>query len=429
MTANFTRYLRTTALAGTVCAIAAPAFAQEAVELTFLVDNGPPSIAQAEALAAAYTALHPEVTFDIELRVGSIDGDNLVKTRLATEEMADVFLYNSGSLFQALAPTQTLVDLSGEAFMDDISQSFKDVVTAGDGVYGVPIGPGFAGGILYNSGIYEELGLEVPLTWADFMANNAIVAEQTDYTPIVQTYGDTWSAQLLVLGDYFNVEADSPGFADRYTNNEAKFADDPAALRSFERLQEAFEAGYFNADFGAATYNDGVAMIGAGEGVHYPILSLATAPLLEQFPEAQIGFFAQPGDRADANGLTIWLPNALYIPQSSENIEAATDFLAFVASVEGCQAQMDAGQVSGPYLVAGCELPDDVPQATRDLEAYFADDTRNLPALEFLSPVKGPALPQLTVEVGSGIRSAADAAAIYDEDVRKAAQQLGLPNW
>ena len=50
-------------------------------------------------------------------------------------------------------------------------------------------------------------------------------------------------------------------------------------------------------------------------------------------------------------------------------------------------------------------------------------------ALEFLSPVKGPALEQLTVEVGSGIRSAADAAALYDQDVEKQAKQLGLPNW
>jgi raffinose/stachyose/melibiose transport system substrate-binding protein len=51
------------------------------------------------------------------------------------------------------------------------------------------------------------------------------------------------------------------------------------------------------------------------------------------------------------------------------------------------------------------------------------------PALEFVSPVKGPALEQITVEVGSGIRSPQDAAARYDEDVKKQAQQLGLPGW
>ena len=48
------------------------------------------------------------------------------------------------------------------------------------------------------------------------------------------------------------------------------------------------------------------------------------------------------------------------------------------------------------------------------------------PALEFLSPVKGPALEQITVEVGSGIPPAEDGAALYDQDVKKQAKQLGL---
>ena len=51
------------------------------------------------------------------------------------------------------------------------------------------------------------------------------------------------------------------------------------------------------------------------------------------------------------------------------------------------------------------------------------------PALEFLSPVKGPALEQITVEVGSGLRSAEDGAELYDQDVKKQAQQLGLEGW
>lgn len=73
-------------------------------------------------------------------------------------------------------------------------------------------------------------------------------------------------------------------------------------------------------------------------------------------------------------------------------------------------------------------MPDDVPGMVKDLQAY-TDAGNSSPALEFLSPVKGPALEQITVEVGSGIRSAADGAALYDEDVKKQAEQLGLPGW
>ena len=64
----------------------------------------------------------------------------------------------------------------------------------------------------------------------------------------------------------------------------------------------------------------------------------------------------------------------------------------------------------------------------KDVEAYI-ESGRITPALEFVSPVKGPNLENLTVEVGSGLRSAEDAAALYDEDVEKQAQQLGLEGW
>jgi len=125
----------------------------------------------------------------------------------------------------------------------------------------------------------------------------------------------------------------------------------------------------------------------------------------------------------------VWMPDGIYIPTTTSNLDAAKKFVAFVASVEGCEAQTRAGGASGPYLVNGCTLPADVPPAVTDMLPYFAEGGQNGPALEFLSPIKGPALEQITVEVGSGIRPAADGAALYDEDVRKQAQQLGLPGW
>ena len=57
------------------------------------------------------------------------------------------------------------------------------------------------------------------------------------------------------------------------------------------------------------------------------------------------------------------------------------------------------------------------------------DAGKTTPALEFLSPIKGPNLEQICVAVGSGQMKAEEAAANYDEDVKKQAQQLGLPGW
>ena len=83
---------------------------------------------------------------------------------------------------------------------------------------------------------------------------------------------------------------------------------------------------------------------------------------------------------------------------------------------------------SGPYMIKGSTLPSGLPTAVTDLQK-FIDDGNVSPALEFVSPIKGPNLEKITVEVGSGITSAADGAKRYDDDVKKQAQQLGLAGW
>ncbi|WP_068110887.1 ABC transporter substrate-binding protein [Tropicimonas marinistellae] len=423
------RLFQTTALTAVFAVFGGALAAQE---MTILVDNNPDTVAITEALTAAYTAKNPGVTWEVEARAGGAEGDNIVKTRLATGEMADVFNYNSGALLQALRPSRTLEPINDIPNFGNLLESYTQTVSDGDGnVYGVPHQAAMGGGILYHVPTYEQLGLEIPTTWEEFMANNAQIASETDKAPIIQTYRDTWTSQLFVLADYFNVQAEEPDFAAQYTNNESKYATTPAAKKGFDRLQSAFEAGYFNADFGAANYNDGLRMVATGSGVHYPMLTFSIAGIQQNHPEQlnDVGFFAQPGDSAEMNGLTVWMPSTYYVPKGGDHTDIAKDFVNFVASPDACDIIIEAVGASGPLLIKGCTLPDDVPTAVGDMMPYFEQDGRTAPALEFLSPVKGPALEQLTVEVGSGIRDAQSAAELYDRDVEKQAKQLRLPNW
>ncbi|GGB10095.1 ABC transporter substrate-binding protein [Allosediminivita pacifica] len=403
-----------------------------AEELSMLIGNDSDMVAIAEALSAAYTEQNPDVTFDIEIRPGGSEGDNLVMTRLVTGEMADIFENNSGALLQALRPSRTLVPLNDIEAMDRLPETYTETVSDDEGsIYGVPWKPFSAGGIFYHRPTYEELGLEVPTTWDEFMANNAAIAEQTDKAPIIQTYGDTWTSQIIVLADYYNVQSEAPDFAEEFTANETKFATTPAALRSFERLQQVHESGYVNEDYAAASYNEGLRMVGSGEGVHYPMLTVGFNALKQNNPELleNVGIFGMPNDDPEDNGLTVWVPDSYYIPKSSENQELAKDFLNFVASTDGCEVILDTIGAVGPFVVEGCTLPDDVLPGIAELLPYFEEEGRTAPALEFVSPLKGPSLEQLTVEVGSGIREAQSAAELYDQDVAKQARQLGLENW
>lgn len=416
--------------ASALAALIAAGPSQAETKLSFLIDNSPDTVAAAEALVTAYEKKAPDVSIDIEQRPGGGEGDNIIKTRLATGEMTDVFLYNSGSLMQALKPGQTLVDLSGLPSQANVNESFKSVVRADGKVYGVPFGTAQGGGIFYNRKIYQELGLSVPKTWAEFMANNEKV-KAAGKVAVAQTYRDTWTSQLFVLADYYNLNAAVPNFAEDYTSNKVKYATTPAAMKGFEHLKEVHDAGLMNDDFGAASYDDGLRMVATGEAAHYPMLTFAIGALKQDYADnlSDVGFFAQPGDDASKNGLTVWMPAAVYIPVASKHVEEAKKFTDFVGSVEGCKIMMATNTVQGPSLVDGCSLPADVPPSVKDMLPYFETKGLTTPALEFSSPIKGPSLEQITVEVGSGIRQPADAAALYDDDVRKQAKQLGIPNW
>jgi raffinose/stachyose/melibiose transport system substrate-binding protein len=402
------------------------------VTLSFLITNTEQTVKIAEQLAKDFSAKNPNITIKTETRPGGSEGDNIIKTRLSTGDMTDVFQYNSGSLFQALAPEKNLVPLDDQPWAGQLDDKFKTTVSAGGKVYGAPWAGFRAGAILYNRKIYSGLGLQVPKTWSEFMANNAKI-KAAGKVPVIQSYNTTWTSQLFVLGDFHNVLANEPDFPDKYTKGQVKYATDPYAIKGFQRLQQVHDAGYLNKDFASATYEDGVKKLANGDGAHYPILTDAVALIVANYPDKvnDVGMFPIPGDNAAKNGLTVWAPNGVYIPKTATGakLDAAKKFLAFIASPDGCNSQTTASAPVGPYAVKGCQLPGNVPQAAKDLQSYIDKPGASSLALEFLSPIKGPALEQITVEVGSGIRKAQAGAALYDEDVKKQAQQLGLPGW
>ena len=186
--------------------------------------------------------------------------------------------------------------------------------------------------------------------------------------------------------------------------------------------------GYLNKGFGSATNDQGLKMLIEGEAAHYAMLSLTLPPRLATFPQAatDIGFFGIPGDDPAKHGATIWEPPALYIAKTTEHLDAAKKFLAFVASPAGADAVTKAVPPAGPYRIEGATLPDDALQVAKDLQGYI-DSGATAPALEFLSPVKGPSLEQITVAVGSGLTTPAEGAAQYDKDVEKQAEAARAP--
>lgn len=398
--------------------------------LTVYTDSGNNDHVMLAALTKAFEAANPSIHIILNVGLSGEASVHSVRRRLDAGKMDDVFIYFSGSLFQSLNPTKNLVDLTDQPWQTKVVSSFIPAVSVGTRTYGAPIGSAMGGGVLYNKNVYKKLGLKIPLTWSQFMLNNAKI-KKAGIVPVIQTYKDGWTSQFLVLADEYNLQAASPNFPALYTAKKVGFSTIPSALAGFQHLEEVHKAGYQNQDYASATLAKGLKYLVTGIGAQYPMFTSVASNIETDYPTLadNIGLFALPGTTSTSNGLTMWMPTGLFISNSTKHVIAAKKFLSFATTNSGISAMAAVVPLTGPYMVQGITLKGHLSTITKDMLRYVAVDGRTTPALEYVSPIKGPNLPKITVEVGSGLLSAKQGAVAYDKDVQKELVRLGLPGW
>jgi raffinose/stachyose/melibiose transport system substrate-binding protein len=400
---------------------------ENTVNLTCLLPSTSPHTGLDAIFAAAEEKFNIHV--DIETRVGGDEGETLVRTRLASGDMADLCWFNSGALFQTLDPVKNFVDLTDEDYMQPIFDEFKSTVSVDDRVFSIPTAASQGAVFLYNEPIFIENGYEIPEDWESLLA--LCDQMQADgITPIGGTFADSWCSQLIFLGGYYELEQLVPNFAEEFEAHTMTFAGTPEAVRIFEKSNELLP--YTNTDYLAAKYTDGQLGIAEGEFAMWPMLTQAVPKINEVLPEKvnDVRAFAFPADDAANSGVALWMPNGLSINATleGEKLEAAQQLFKFYVSQEGWDIHAAAEYAQGPYVVEGLELPDDAAAAVKDLKA-IVDSGRYSLALEFQTSVKGPNSPQICTEAYSGTMTPEEAAQTYDEDCVKQAQQLGIAGW
>lgn len=393
-------------------------------ELTFLIDPDTASAGYQAAfdLCEEKTGIHIET----EIRASGGDGDNQVKTRLASGEMTDLCGYNSGSKLGELNPEENFIDISGEEFAQRLDDTYKTAVSAGSdtAVYGIPLTATMSGAILYNKEVYEENNLEIPHTWDDFL-KNCDVLKEAGIDAVVGSLGDSWTIQVPYLGDHYNVLAGEPDFAEKFEAGETKYATSEAGLKSFQKLEDL--QSYFNEDYTATTYADACDKLVNGEAGHYFILTQALSSIYELYGDEvnKIGLMGIPGDDPENHGLTVWEPTSIYGNANSDKKEDILRFMEFYTSDEALDAFTEAQKPDGPYCIKGYELPEDSYDAVKQAQEYFDAGKVNV-ALEFQTAVKGTNCEYICSELATGQTTAEEAAQAYDDDCKKQATQLGL---
>ncbi len=364
------------------------------------------------------------ITIDIEVVAA---GEDILTTRQASGDLNDLCISNSGAtLGTQMDPEHNFIALNDNAaIMDRLDDTFKDAVSFNGTVYGVPQTSGMAGCVMYNKKVFADAGVEVPHTWEEFIGV-CDTLQAAGVTPLIGTFGDAWTSQVLFLGDYYNLKSAEPEFAANFEAGTQKYADTEAAVKSFSKFADVQK--YYNEDYLSATFSDGVDYLAEGEGAMWIMLTEVIPEIDALYGEeytSQIGAFGVPGESADNHGLTVWEPNALYGNKNSDKVDDILRFMEFYVSDEALDAFNAVQTPHGPVCIKGYETTVDLYPAVQDMQAYI-DEGKTSVALEFECSVIGANCDAICVECATGQTTAQQAAEKLDDDCYKAAVQLGL---
>ena len=351
------------------------------------------------------------VRVEIEHRGAGVGSETEIRTRLAAGRMADICKYNTGALFLRLNPAGYFVDLSGYDWIKRLDDTFTACVSENGAIYGVPLGCDRIGAVLYNRKLYAQYGLSVPETWAQFI-DNCRVLKKAGKVAVIGTFGDSWTAQMPFLADHYNVQHQLPTFSGDFERGLLSYEDTPLALRSFEKMADLIE--FYNGDCLTATAEAGRSMLESGEGAHWITLFSSLESLIQEDLQ-DIGMFAMPADKGPS-GLTIWVPDGLYVNKNSKQMDAAIRFLEFCICDEALDAYIFAEGTSGLLCIRDYEIPESARTKVFDDMMAYMESGRTCLAMEFENHVKIGSCPYLCVEVSSGVITPLEAARLYDQE-------------
>lgn len=300
-----------------------------------------------------------------------------------------------------------LIEYGGLGRWDAESRS-----TTRDGVpYSLPMN-GNIHILVYLKSVYEELGIDIPTTWAEAEAAGeaAVAAGLVEYGFVLRGENQApfdFSAFLVAEGGSWFADAEGGNFEPSINSPEGK-----RALEQFKRL----------ADLGpdapqTVAQAEMVALMQTGTVLQASMV-VATATALEDVEASlaagDIGYAVVPGSSPVSGAWTVAIPAGL----SDERTQAGYDFITWLTGREAMQAWVDLGGV-----VTRSDVVTDRPEILRMIESedFITPGFRFPFTPQFLSATE-PVIGQFV----AGLISADDALEQMDEKIREIVVREGF---
>lgn len=261
-----------------------------------------------------------------------------------------------------------LVDLTDSVA---ISQQFPGITEAtrfGDANYAVTMGVSYYTGVYYNKAIFEELGLEIPTTWSEFVTVGDTL-KAAGIAPIGIGGLDGWPAGLpmyaSVSGGYSTTEAKQALVKGLWDQSASLTDSENVAV--LDRMQTLFD--FAQENFTGTAYSAIPAGFVAGEFAMTPDGTWNAPNIAAADPSFAFGYFPLPSSEVAAENANLSgkIETQLAIPATSDNIDLATKYLDLLMEPKNYEKWVTAsGYSSSEPDIASTPFLDSIQPYTKE---------------------------------------------------------------
>jgi raffinose/stachyose/melibiose transport system substrate-binding protein len=302
---------------------------------------------------------NPGITVEFEA-FQNTEYNQILTTGLAGSDGPDVPMVRAYGQLQPNIEAGQLEPIDGEVEgLDEIAPS----VLAGakgkeDGkTYAVPLATQTLQ-MFYNKAVFEELGLEPPTTWDEFIdVNESLLA--AGVTPMALGAKDDWILPIFhdIVG---SARYGGAAFEERVLSGETDF-NDPDYVASLQLITDLEK--YLTPDVVGVSYTDSQIQFTSGQAAQFPGGSFEIATFRNQAPDLEIGSYQVPlhDDAVSETPVSpAYADGNFAVNAKSENKEAAFTLLNWLATPEF--GQLVADELNQFSAIPGVEYSDEVMQ-------------------------------------------------------------------
>ena len=321
------------------------------------IQNNDPGLSNWQAMADEFTALHPNVTIDINVLENEAFKAAL-QTNLQAGDVPDLFQSWGGGGLREQVEAGLVQDITEQSagFIGNLNPGAVGLYNVDGKQYGVPFNLGMVG-FWYNKDLFAQAGIEAPpATWDEFL-DVVQTLKDAGITPIAVGAGDKWPAHfyysylMVRLGgeDVMNAIA-----ADGNFNVPEVIAagDELKRLIDMEPFQPGFLAATWEPDESGAIGNGLAAMDLMGQWAPGAFRTAAGVP--EGELAFDLGWFPFPMVDGGAGAATDAFGGGDGFAVGKDAPPEAVEFLEFITNVDNAKVWGESG--SGLPVTKGSEV-------------------------------------------------------------------------